>query len=151
MEKLTITYSNGTASYQLTENNVTKSVDSATFTDLNVGDRYSVYELDANDEKVKTGHILYNKEGNGYIASYTLKKTGDADPVSYDPATNQIIVEDTDSAGTVTITNQEFTIPETGVYIRDNFWYFVAFLLLDSITICYVLYLKRRFNKSHNR
>lgn len=151
VEKLTITYSNGTASYQLTENKVTKSVDSATFTDLNVGDKYFVYELDANDEKVKTGHILYNKEGNGYIASYTLKKTGDADPVSYDPATNQIIVEDTDSAGTVTITNQEFTIPETGVYIRDNFWYFVAFLLLDSITICYVLYLKRRFNKSHNR
>lgn len=151
VEKLTITYSNGTASYQLTENKVTKSVDSATFTDLNVGDKYSVYELDANDEKVKTGHILYNKEGNGYIASYTLKKTGDANPVSYDPATNQIIVEDTDSAGTVTITNQEFSIPETGVYIRDNFWYFVAFLLLDSITICYVLYLKRRFNKSHNR
>ena len=123
VEKLTITYSNGTASYQLTENNVTKSVDSATFTDLNVDDNYTVYELDGNDDKVKTGHILYNKEGNGYIASYT----------------------------TVTITNQEFSIPETGVYIRDNFWYFVAFLLLDSITICYVLYLKRRFNKSHYR
>lgn len=151
VEKLTITYSNGTASYQLTENNVTKSVDSATFTDLNVNDRYSVYELDANDEKVKTGHILYNKEGNGYIASYTVKKTGDIDPVSYDPASDQITVQDADSAGTVTITNQEFSIPETGVYIRDNFWYFVAFLLLDSITICYVLYLKRRFNKSHDR
>ena len=151
VEKLTITYSNGTASYQLTENNVTKSVDSATFTDLNVDDNYTVYELDGNDDKVKTGHILYNKEGNGYIASYTLKKTGDADPVSYDPASDQITVQDADSAGTVTITNQEFSIPETGVYLRDNFWYFVAFLLLDSITICYVLYLKRRFNKSHYR
>lgn len=151
VEKLTITYSNGTASYQLTENDVTKSVDSATFTDLNVRDSYTVYELDGNGDKVKTGHILYNKEGNGYIASYTVKKTGDIDPVSYDPASDQITVQDADSAGTVTITNQEFSIPETGVYIRDNFWYFIAFLLLDSITIWYVLYLKRRFNKSHDR
>ncbi|MEE8808324.1 MAG: prealbumin-like fold domain-containing protein [Lactimicrobium sp.] len=151
VETLTITYSNGTASYQLTENGVTKRIGSAEFLDLNVGDSYSVYELDGNGDKVKTGHILYNKEGNGYIASYTLKKTGDIDPVSYDPASDQITVQDADIAGTVTITNQEFSIPETGVYIRDNFWYFVAFLLLDGITICYVLYLKRRFNKSHDR
>ncbi len=143
VETLAVTYSGGTASYQLTESGSTKSIDSPVFEDLNVGDSYSVYELDGNGDPVKNGRILYNADGNGYTVAYQNDQT------NVNP--NTIVVADSKTGTKVTITNQEYTIPDTGIQSFHNFWYIGVFLILAGIMIGYLWLYKRKLAGDQRR
>ncbi|MGN0363845.1 MAG: prealbumin-like fold domain-containing protein [Bilifractor sp.] len=138
IETLIITYSGGKASYQLTENGKTETVDSAMFRDLNVGDIYYVYELDGQGDPMKDGRILYNKEGNGYIVKYQVDTNG-----NQPKNPNQVIAPDSKTAAAFTVSNQEYPIPSTGISPAHNAVYIGTAILL-GVLLAGAFWMRRR-------
>lgn len=134
LETLTVTYdSQGNATYKLTSGDLTQTVSSPVFTDLNVGDNYQVYELDANGDPVKNNRILYNKEGSGYIVTY--------------PNGNQITAPDSTTSAEMNISNQSFTSPLTGIRTDHTNLYIGIAAVLSAVLAGFVFFRKRKKNR----
>lgn len=134
LETLTITYdSQGKTTYKLTAGNLTQTVASPVFTDLNVGDSYQVYELDADGDPVEDNHILYNKESNGYIVTY--------------PKGNQITAPDRTTTSEMNIINQSYTSPHTGIRPDHSDLYRGIAAVLSAVLAGFIYIRKRKKNR----
>ena len=138
VETLTIKYSGGNATYRLSKDGISQAVSTPAFHDLNVGDSYTVYELDADGDPIKNGRILYNKEGNGYVVTYQDGSTSDS--------LNTVVAQDDTDASVFTVTNKEYTIPATGIASFHNNVYIGIVILMAGLAGIFYL-LRRRKNR----
>lgn len=140
LETLTITYTNGKPSYRLTEGSVSKAISEPVFTDLNVGDTYAVYELDADGDPVQNGRLLYNKEGNGYVVTYPTNADGNA--------TYTVLANDSLTPAEFAISNKESPIPETGIHTGHTVIYGgIIAVLAGIVTGFFFLKKKKRIRR----
>lgn len=134
LETLTMTSDgNGNISYKLTSGDLTTAVNAPVFKDLNVGDSYKVYELDADGKPVENKRIFYNKEGNGYVVTYP------ADPL--------IVARDSATPAEFSVVNQEFTIPTTGIPTQHSGVYRGLAAGLAVLLAGYLLFRRRKRSK----
>ncbi len=140
LETLTITYAKGMPSYRLTEGSVSKAISEPVFTDLNVGDTYAVYELDADGDPVQNGRLLYNREGNGYVVTYPTNADGNA--------TYTVLAKDSLTPAEFAISNKESPIPETGIHTGHTVIYGgIIAILVGIVTGFFFLKKKKRIRR----
>ena len=135
LETLTMTSDgNGNISYKLTSGDLTTAVNAPVFKDLNVGDSYKVYELDADGKPVEYNRIFYNKEGNGYVVKYSKNPL--------------IVAPNSATPAEFAVGNQEFMIPTTGIRAQHSDVYKGLAAGLAVLLSGYLLLRRRKRSKS---
>ena len=140
IEKLEITYQGGIASYLLTtyqdDTPLTEQLSKPQFVDLNIGDNYWIYELNADGKLVANKTNFYLPNGRRFTVVY-----GNGNELS-DEIINMFTAGEKNNA--FSVSNYESSVPVTGVASMPMMPYIGAAALLSGAFAAYVLWHRKK-------